>query len=149
MSRTEHALRSVLDCDLESARSHLIAALDRLDYKVISDEPLFARRQARGLAAYYLSANILDYPIKLTIGLRRLRPDATLATFDYVVEHTGGVSFKGDQQTQTREAAAISALATAHTPLPGCSSCGTKQISEARFCRVCGWPTIGREPAEL
>lgn len=149
MSRTEHALRSVLNCDLDAARARLIEAVERLDYKVITDEPLFARRRARGLGAYYLSANILEYPIKLTIGLRRLSSDATLATFDYVVEHTGGVSFKGDQQTLTREAEAIIALATAHTPLSGCGSCGTKQISEARFCRVCGEPTIRREPAEL
>ena len=51
MSRTEQALRSVLNCDLDTARSRLIEALERLDYNVISDEPLFARRRARGLAA--------------------------------------------------------------------------------------------------
>ncbi len=149
MSRTEHALQSVLDSDVESVRSRLIYALEKLDYKVISDEPLFARRKARGLARYYLAANILDYPTKLTIGLRQISPNATLATFDYVADHWGSVSFEGDRRTLTREAEAIIALATAQTNASACSSCGTKQTNEGRFCRICGQPTIGREPAEL
>lgn len=88
MSRTEHALRSILNNDIESVRQRLIQALDRLDYKVISEEPLYARRQARGLAKYYCSADILEYPIKLTIGLKLLSLNVTLATFDYAVEHS-------------------------------------------------------------
>ena len=149
MSRTEHALRSVLDSDINTARKRLIQALERLDYTVITDEPLHARRKARGLGSYYLSANILEYPIKLTIGLRQISDHATLATFDYVAEHTGGVSFKGDLRTLTREAEAIIALATSQTTASACSSCRTKQITEGRFCRICGQPTIRREPAEL
>ena len=149
MSRTEHALRSVLESDIETVRSRLIHALERLDYTVISDEPLHARRRARGLAPYLFSANILEYPIKLTIGLRQIGPHATLATFDYVAEHTGSVSFKGDLQTLTREAEAIIALASSQTTASACSSCGTKQNSEDRFCRICGAPTVRREAAEL
>lgn len=91
MSHTEHTLRSVLHDDIESARQRLSHALDRLDYKVISEEPLYARRRARGWAAYYFSADILEYPIKLTIGLKPLSPNLTLATFDYAVEHWGSV----------------------------------------------------------
>lgn len=149
MSRTEHALRSVIDSDVDSVRTRLTHALERLGYTVISDEPLYARRKARGLARHHLSANILDYPTKLTIGLRRISPQATLATFDYVADHWGTISFKGDRQTLTREAEAIIAFATAHANASACSSCGTKQTSEERFCRICGQPTIGREPAEL
>ena len=149
MSRTEHALQSVLDSNIDSVRTRLIQALERLDYKVISDDPLYARRGARGLGRYYVSANILDYPTKLTIGLRQISAQATLVTFDYVAEHTGGMSFKGDLQTLNREAEAIIALAAAQTNASACSSCGTKQTSEGRFCRICGQPTIGREPAEL
>lgn len=149
MSRTEYALRSVLNNDIESVRQHLAQALDKLGYKVISEEPLHARRRARGWASYYCSADILEYPIKLTIGLKQLNSNHTLATFDYVVEHSGGVSFKGDQQTLTREAEAIIALAASDTTTSLCSACGTNQISEARFCRICGAPITKGEPAEL
>ena len=149
ISRTEHALQSVLDSDVASVRARLIQALERLEYRVISDEPLQARRRARGHARYYVSANILEYPTKLTIGLRQISAQATLVTFDYVAEHSGGMSFKGDLQTLTREAEAIIAFAGAQTTVSACSSCRTKQTSEGRFCRICGQPTIGREPAEL
>lgn len=149
ISRTEHTLRSVLNSDIESVRQRLARTLDRLGYKVISEEPLYARRRARGWAAYYCSANILEYPIKLTIGLKQLSPNVTLATFDYAVEHFGVVSFKGDQQTLKREAEAIIALATSGATSSICTACRTKQIIEARFCRICGAPNVGGDPAEL
>ncbi|HEX6183256.1 MAG TPA: zinc ribbon domain-containing protein [Pyrinomonadaceae bacterium] len=149
MSRTEHALRSVLNDDVESVRRRLIQVLDRLEYKVISEEPLYARRGARGRAAFYCSADILEYPIKLTIGLKQLSPSATLATFDYTVEHFGSISFKGDQQTVRREAEAIIALAASGATTSVCAACGTGQTDDARFCRVCGAPSAGGAPAEI
>ncbi len=149
MSRTEHALRSVLNSDIESVRRRLVQALDTLGYTVISEEPLYARRGARGRAAYYCSADILEYPIKLTIGLKQISPNATLATFDYAVEHVGSVSFKGDQQTVRREAEAIIALATSGTTTSVCAACGTGQTDDARFCRVCGAPNTAGAPAEI
>ncbi len=149
LSRTEHALRSVLNGSVDVVRPRLIQALEDMGYTVMTDAPLYARRKARGYARYYLSANILEYPTELTIGLRQIGPDATLVTFDYVLEHRGGLSFKGDQHTLTREAEAIIALATWDKDASSCSSCGTAQVSEARFCRVCGAPTVTREPAEL
>src|SRR5688572_21705407 len=149
MSRTEHALRSVINDDAENVRRHLIQALDRLGYKVISEEPLYARRAARGGVAYYCSADILEYPIKLTVGLKRLSQSATLATFDYTVEHFGSVSFKGDQQTLRREAEAIIALATSGATTSVCAACGTGQTDDARFCRFCGAPNAGGAPAEV
>ncbi len=149
LSRTEHALRSVLNGSIDVVRPRLIQGLEDMGYTVMTDAPLYARRRARGYARYYLSANILEYPTELTIGLREIGPDATLVTFAYVLEHRGGLSFKGDQHTLTREAEAIIALATWDKDASSCSSCGTAQISEARFCRVCGAPTVTREPAEL
>jgi hypothetical protein len=149
MSRTEHVLRSVLNDDVESVRRHLTQALDRLGYAVISEEPLYARRGARGRATYYCSADILEYPIKLAVGLKQLSPSATLATFDYTVEHFGSVSFKGDQQTLRREAEAIIALAASGTTTSVCAACGTGQTDDARFCRVCGAPSAGGTPAEV
>jgi hypothetical protein len=148
ISRTEHALRSVLNGDSEAARQKFIHALGKLGYKVISEDPLYVRRSAQRWAAYYCSADILEYPIKLTIGLKQLSSNATLATFDYAVEHSGSMSYKGDQQTLKREAEAIIALATSDAASV-CTSCGTKQISEGRFCRICGAPNTGGDPAEI
>jgi len=148
ISRTEHVLRSVLNSDIESSRQRLIHALGKLGYQVISEDPLYVRRSAQGWAAYYCSADILEYPIKLTIGLKNISPNATLATFDYAVEHSGSMSYKGDQQTLKREAEAIIALATSNATSV-CTACGTKQISEARFCRICGAPNVGGDPAEI
>lgn len=58
------------------------------------------------------------------------------------------MSFKGDQQTLKREAEAIIALATSDATSV-CTACGTKQVSEARFCRICGAQNVGGDPAEL
>jgi hypothetical protein len=149
LSRTEHALRSVLTGNIEDVRARLIQALEQMGYNVLTDAPLYARRRARGHARYYLSANILEYPTEITIGLREIGQDLTLATFDYVLEHPGGMSFKGDQHTLTREAEAIIAIAASDQSISSCSSCGTAQASEGRFCRVCGATTIISEPAEL
>jgi hypothetical protein len=149
ITRTEHVLKSVLNGGIESVRSRLIQALEQLGYHVVSADPLEARRAARGLGRYYLSANILEFPTKLTIGLRELGPASTLATLDYVSEHPGGLSFKGDLHTQMREAEAIIAIAASEGTRSACSFCGTAHTSEGRFCRVCGSPTVGREPAEL
>jgi hypothetical protein len=85
----------------------------------------------------------------LTIGLKQLSPNSTLATFDYAVEHLGGISFKGDLLTLKCEAEAVIALAMSDTITSVCTACGTKQIDEARFCRICGAPNVGRDPAEL
>jgi hypothetical protein len=148
ISRTEHVLRSVLNGDSESVRQKFIHALGKLGYKVISEDPLYVRRSAQGWATYHCSADILEYPIKLTIGLKHISPNATLATFDYAVEHSGSISYKGDQQTLKREAETIIALATSNA-ISVCTACGTKQISEARFCRICGAPNEGGDPAEI
>lgn len=148
LSRTEHVLRSVLVGSIENVRPRLILALEQMGYNVLTDAPLYARRRARGYARYYLSANILEYPAELTIGLREIGQDSTLATFDYVLDHPGGLSFKGDQHTLTREAEAIIAIAASDESFSSCSSCGTAQASEGRFCRVCGAPTIISGPAE-
>jgi hypothetical protein len=149
ITRTEHALKSVLNGSIETVRSRLIQSLEQLGYHVFSADPLQARRAARGAARYYLSANILEYPTKLAIALREIGPGSTLATFDYVSEHPGGLSFKGDLNTQMREAEAIIAIARSDRTHAACSSCGTGQIAEGRFCRVCGSHTVSRDLAEL
>lgn len=149
LSRTKHALRSVLRGDLESGRLRLTHALERFGYQIISEDPLYARRAARGWAAYYCSFNILDYPRHLTINLKALSTNATLATFDYAVDHFGAFSSKGDRQTLRLEAEAIIALASQDALVTVCTACETKQPDDSRFCRLCGTPNVGGEPAEL
>jgi len=149
LSRTSNVLRSVLSGDIESGRQRLARALEKLGYHVISEDPLYARRGARGWAVYYCSFNILDYPRKLKIGLKVLGPNATLATFDYAAEHLGSVSFKSDRHTLRLEAEAIIALASQSGTITLCTACGTNQPDDSRFCRVCGAPNVGGAPAEL
>ena len=149
LSRTNHVLRSVLSGDIESGRLRLTRALEKLGYHVISEDPLYARRGARGWAVYYSSFDILDYPRKLKIGLKALSPNATLATFDYAAEHLLAFSSRGDRQTLRLEAEAIIALATQSGTTTVCTACGTNQPDDSRFCRVCGAPNVGGEPAEL
>ena len=149
LSRTSHVLRSVLSGDIETGRLRLTRALEKLGYHVISEDPLYARRGARGWAVYYCSFDILDYPRKLKIGLKALGPNATLATFDYTAEHLGSVSFKGDRQPLRLEAEAIIALASQSGTITRCTACGTNQPDDSRFCRVCGAPNVGGAPAEL
>lgn len=148
ITRTEHLLRSVLDGEIQDVRWRLSRALEALGYHVITEEPLHARRRARGWAVYQASANILDYPVRLTITLKPLNPIATLANFDYSVKHLA-LSTKGDQQTLRREAEAIIALATAGPTATTCAACGTKQPYDSRFCRLCGAPNVAVAPAEL
>lgn len=149
LSRTEHALRSVLSGDIDSSRARLTRALERLGYKVISEDPLYARRSARGWAVYYCSFDILAYPRKLRIGLKALNSSTTLATFDYAIDHFGVFSTKDDRQTLRLEAEAIIALASQRATGTECTACGTHQSDDARFCRVCGVPNVGGQPAEL
>ena len=149
LSHTNHVLRSVLSGDIESGRRRLTRALEKLGYHVITEDPLYARRSARGWAVYYSSFDILDYPRKLRIGLKALSPNATLATFDYAADHFGAVSYKGDLQTLRLEAEAIMALASQTGTITVCTACGTNQPDDSRFCRVCGAPNVGGEPAEL
>jgi hypothetical protein len=149
LSRTNYILRSVLIGDIESSRLRLTRALEKLGYNVVSEDPLYARRGARGWAVYYCSFDILDYPRKLRIGLKALGPNATLATFDYTAEHLGSVSFKGDRQPLKLEAEAIIALAAQSGTITLCTACGTNQPDDSRFCRVCGAPNVGGAPAEL
>jgi hypothetical protein len=149
LSRTNQVLRSVLSGDSESARLRLTRALEKLGYNVISEDPLYARKGARGSAAYYCSFDILDYPRKLKIGLKALGPNATLATFDYAAEHFATVSFKGDLQTLKLEAEAIIALASQNATTTLCTACGTNQPDDSRFCRICGAPNVGGAPAEV
>lgn len=135
---TEHYLRLVLAGDLNNVRDRLTNALERLGYDILDDEDAIVRgrRGARGWGSSYSSADILDYPMTLTVRLKPHGEHGTRATFDYVVKHPS-VS-KGEREVLTREAEAIAALATVRALDKVCSSCGTESTDDSKFCRRCG-----------
>lgn len=135
---TEHYLRRVLVGDRESVSNRLIAAMERLGYDILDDEEsvVRGRREARGWGTSYSSADVLDYPMTLIVKLKPQGEHATRATFDYVVKHPS--LSKGEKEILTREAEAISALATVRSIDKICSACGTESTDDSRFCRRCG-----------
>src|SRR3712207_8054388 len=107
-----------------------------MNYRVLSEQPLRARRSARGLATYYASADVLEYATALTVALKPLGAGAVLVTLDYEVSHAGAVSTKGDRDTLRREAEAIFALAADHAGPTTCRRCGTYNAGDSRYCRL-------------
>jgi hypothetical protein len=142
---TEHDYRRVIAGDIESVRERLVYALERVGYRVISEQPLVAKL-ARGQASS-CSFDVLKCVKSLTIGLKSLNPTSTLVTFDY--EILNAFVTKGDRQTVEREAEAIAALAASRPASGSCPSCGTVYASDSRFCRACGAPNVAVEPAEV
>lgn len=147
MGLSEHTLMRVMAGDLESVRQRLSAALEQMGWRVLNENPLRARHGARGGAAYYMSANALEYPATLDIGLKQQGHGATRVTFDYCVVH--GYFGKGDRQSLTREAEALIALAALRGSQTNCAVCGVDLVSDSRFCRKCGAPAASTAPAEL
>lgn len=144
---SEHDLTRVMAGQVENVRQRLILALEELGYRVMSEHPLQARHNARNGAAYYLSANALEYPTRLEISLKPQGQGATQVTFDYQVKH--GALGKGDFQTLTREAEALIALASQRAQGVSCAGCGAEVAADSRFCRQCGAPAKAAVPAEL
>lgn len=147
-SAGEHTCRRVLVGEVEDVRARLIRALERLDYRLLSEQqPLLARRAAR---KEIISADLLDVARTLAVSLKPAGTAATLATFDITVVHgqPWGMG-KGDRHTLELEVDAIVALADAPDAQSSCALCGTENVGDARFCRSCGAPNVFREPAEL
>lgn len=144
---SEHDVTRVMAGQIESVRQRLVIALEQLGYRVMSENPLRARHNARGAAAYFMSANALEYPTRLEISLKAQGQGATQVTFDYQVQH--GAFGKGDRQTLTREAEAIVALASQRAQAISCAGCGVEVAADSRFCRKCGAPVNVAAPAEL
>jgi ribosomal protein L40E len=141
---TEHSFRRVLAGDVESVRERIVYALEELEYRVLSEQPLIAKPSG-GVSS--CSFNILECVKSLTILLKPLNPTSTIITFDY--EIVNPFVTKGDRQTLERDAEAIIALASVRHVATVCTSCGTNNSDDSRFCRACGTPNAAGEPAEL
>jgi len=145
---TEHYLKRVLTGNAASVRQRLSAVLERLDYDFIDDEEEFeiqARRNSRGWAGAYASADVLEYPRTLIIKLKPLSENATRASFAYIIKHPS--LNRGEKEVLTREAETIVKLAMTRATDKICAVCGTESTDDSRFCRKCGAPMTGDETA--
>jgi hypothetical protein len=143
----EHLLSRILLGDVESARSRLAGGLEQLGYYVLKEEPLVARRAARGWASWFGSNNVLNYSVALTVAVKPLSVGVARITFCYALKHR--LLTNSGRQTLTREAEAITALAAMRSTSAGCVACGATAAAGSRFCRQCGTPTVSSEPAEV
>lgn len=140
----EHHFRKVIPGNIETVRQRLSDTLEDFNYMVISETPLQAKRVNR---KNIMTANVLEYDARLTIGLKAISSASTLATFDYVVEY---LFSKGERLTLEREADAMIAMVTAPMNKTVCPACETENVGAVRFCRVCGTPIMrSKLPAEL
>src|SRR4029453_2171600 len=136
----EHQFKRTISGNIETVRKRICDTLEDLEYAVLGDNPIHAKRKPR---RNLWIANVLEYQSQLTIALKPISEASILATFDYEVEY---LFTKGDRRTLEREADAIMSLA----PQPPVSSiskaCGIENDTGVRFCRACGTP-VGQQPA--
>lgn len=141
---TEIYLKRQLVGSVDSVSARLVAALERLGYDVIEEEPaILGRRGARGWGTWYGSADVLDYSMTVVIRLKPIGEHSTRATFDYKICHPW--LSKGDKEIVSREAEAITALATMRSADKLCGACGTESMDDSRFCRRCGAPMTAEQ----
>lgn len=119
----------------------MIDALESFKYMILSEEPLYAKRDGA------FSMNVLDCALKLTITFRQSSPTTTTVIFNYTMPLS--MVTKGDLHTIDREAEALIALASRSQIANDCVMCGTNNAGDSRFCRGCGAPNVGSLPAEL
>jgi hypothetical protein len=146
----EHDITRYVVGDVESSRARLADALEQMGYRVFNENPLQARRSAKGAASSGCSQDILDYQTSLNIGLKSAAPNSTRVTFDYTIKGVySGYLSKGDRNTLTREAEALLAQAMARTGAAQCPGCGADTAGSSRFCRQCGSPLNIATPPEV
>jgi zinc-ribbon domain len=137
---TEHDLTLAIPGEIGIVRQRLVEAVQKLGYKVVGEQPLHAKRRAKGACSSF-SLNVLDYNTTLTISLKQTNNVAVLAAFNYEIESYMNMT-KGDRQTLLREAEAIVALTTERMAASTCRACGTQVTDESHFCRRCGAPMV-------
>jgi len=144
---SDHDLTLAIPGEVGSVRARLVNAVQTLGYKVLGEQPLYAKRGKQCAAKWDCSLNVLDYATTLTISLKQTNDTAVLATFNYEIASYMRMT-KGDRQTLAREAEAIAALAMERAEISTCRTCGTPVTDESNFCRRCGAP-LGLDVPEL
>ncbi|HET6890704.1 MAG TPA: zinc ribbon domain-containing protein [Pyrinomonadaceae bacterium] len=144
---SDHDLTIAIPGDVETVRRRIVNAVQHLGYKILSEQPINAKRSGEGSARWDCSLNVLDYPTTLLLSLKQMNDVAVIATFNYEVKSYMCMT-KGDRQTLAREAEAIVALATERMAISACPACGVQITDDSHFCRKCGAPLV-LEVAEL
>src|SRR5262249_16248247 len=142
---SDHDLTLAIPGEVGSVRQRLVDAVQKLGYKVLGEQPIYAKRRSSGAACWDCSLNVLDYPTTVTISLKQTNDVAVLATFNFGIKSYMRIT-KGDRQTLAREAEAIAALATERSAISACRACGTQVTDESHFCRRCGAPMVLEVP---
>jgi hypothetical protein len=138
---SDHDLTLAIPGDVASVRGRLIEAIQQLGYKVLGEQPIYAKRNARASARWDCSLNVLDYQTTLNVSLKQANDASVLATFNYEIKSCVWM-MKGDRETLAREAEAIVALAAERRAISACRACGTQITDESHFCRRCGAPLV-------
>ncbi len=138
---SDHDLTLAIPGEVGSVRTRLVDAVQKLGYKILGEQPIYAKRGSQGSARWDCSLNVLDYPTSLTVSVKQTNDVSVLATFSYEVKSCTYMT-KGDRQTLAREAEAIVALATERLAMSACRACGTQATDESHFCRRCGAPLV-------
>ena len=138
---SDHDVTLAIPGDVATVRLRLVEAVQKVGYKVMGAQPLYAKRGSQCSASWDCSLNALDYPTTLTVSLKQTNDAAVLATFNYEVKSYVRIT-KGDRQTLAREAEAVAALATERSAISACRASGTQVTDESHFCRRCGAPLV-------
>lgn len=144
---TEIYVKKILAGNVADVRARIASVAESFGYDIIEDEPhIVARRGARGWGTWYASADVMDYPMTLTVRLKSLSENSTRATFDYVVKHP--MLNNSEKSIVVQEAAAIASLSKVQAIEKECSVCETESADDSKFCRKCGAP-LTSEQAEM
>jgi hypothetical protein len=144
---TELYVKKVLPGNINDVRLRLISSMESMGYDIIEEEPnIIGRRGAKGWGNWFGSADVLDYPMTLTVRLKSLSNSSTRATFDYLIKHP--MLNKGEKNVVVQEAKTIAAISKIQAIEKMCSVCETESTDDSRFCRRCGAP-LTSELSEL
>lgn len=144
---TEIYVKKVLAGNVNEVRQRIIVSIEAVGYDVIEEDPhIIGRRGARGWGVWLSSADVLDYPMTLTVRLKPVGQNSTQATFDYLIKHP--FLNKGEKAIVAQEAKTIASISKKPAVEKMCSVCETESTDDSRFCRKCGAP-LTSEQADL
>lgn len=119
-SYEEHQFKRIIPGDVNAVRKRVCDVLEDFNYVVLGESPIQAKRNR---TKSLLSATVLEYHCRVTIGLKQISESSTQATFEYAVPY---LFTKGDRLALEREAEAIIALANASMSQAVCPGCGVE-----------------------
>lgn len=144
---TEIYVKKILAGNIGEVRRQIVAAVEAMGYDILEEEPhIIGRRSAKDWGVWMSSADVLDYPMTLTVRLKAVGQNSTRATFDYVIKHP--FLNKGEKAVVAQEAVTIAAISKKQAIERLCAACETESTGDSKFCRQCGAP-LTSENAEM